>query len=164
MRNLLLGLAFITALFLSQEARTQAIVLPCVPSGNSCIPVSAANPLPTTGGGGGSGLTVGTTTITSGTTNQLLYDNGAVLGEVTTGNNGVLITSGVGAPSISSTLPSAVQSNITGTGTLTSGATGSGFTIALSTSTVTGSLPAANLPAFVTAMSIVSAQGAFGGL
>lgn len=35
------------------EAKAQQIILPCVPSGTSCIPVSAANPLPTTGGGGG---------------------------------------------------------------------------------------------------------------
>lgn len=38
-----------------------------------------------------------------------------------TGNNGVLITSAGGVPSISSTLPSAVQGNITSLGTITSG-------------------------------------------
>lgn len=37
--------------------------------------------------------------------------------------------------------------NITGVGTLTAGATGAGFTIALTTSTVTGTLPAANFGA-----------------
>lgn len=120
MRNLLLGFAFIPALFLSQEARAQAIVLPCVPSGNSCIPVSAANPLPTTGGGGGSGLTVGTTTITLGTTNQLLYDNAGVLGEVATGNSGVLVTSAGGVPSISTTLPSGLTIPGYAAGTITS--------------------------------------------
>ncbi len=40
------------------------------------------------------------------------------------------------------------QATITTVGTLTSGATGTGFTVALTTSTVTGNLPAANLPAF----------------
>lgn len=39
------------------------------------------------------------------------------------------------------------QSSITTTGTLTSGATGSGFTVALGTSTITGVLPVANLTA-----------------
>ncbi len=64
-----------------------------------------------------------TATFPSTTTeNQLLYSSSAntVIG-LTTANNGVLITSGVGAPSISSTLPSAVQGNINTTGTITSG-------------------------------------------
>lgn len=53
MRSLLAGLWLLLAIFLSpHRAEAQAIVLPCVPSGNSCIPVSAANPLPITGGGG----------------------------------------------------------------------------------------------------------------
>ena len=39
------------------------------------------------------------------------------------------------------------QSSIVTVGTLTGGATGAGFTIALTTSTVTGTLPAANFPA-----------------
>lgn len=42
------------------------------------------------------------------------------------------------------TLPAAVQANITGTGTLTSGATGAGFTIDLSASTINGALGATN--------------------
>lgn len=44
------------------------------------------------------------------------------------------------------TLPaSIVTSSLTAVGTLTSGATGAGFTVALTTSTVTGTLPVANL-------------------
>lgn len=39
-----------------------------------------------------------------------------------------------------------LASSLTSTGTLTGGATGAGFTIALTTSTVTGTLPAARLP------------------
>lgn len=56
------------------------------------------------------------------TASNLLYSNGAnnVVGLVT-GNNGVLITSGIGVPSISSTLPLAVQTNITELGTITVG-------------------------------------------
>ena len=38
-----------------------------------------------------------------------------------TGNNGVLVTNGTGVPSISSTIPSAVQTNITSLGTVTTG-------------------------------------------
>ena len=53
MRSLFLGLGLLLAVFLSpHRVEAQAIVLPCVPSGSSCIPVSAANPLPITGGGG----------------------------------------------------------------------------------------------------------------
>lgn len=51
----------------------------------------------------------------------------------------------------SGTLPSGrltgSYTGITGLGTLTAGATGAGFTIALTTSTVTGTLPAAQFPA-----------------
>lgn len=52
----------------------------------------------------------------------LLYSNGAdnVAG-LATANNGTLVTDGSGVPSISSTLPSAVQGNITSVGTIASG-------------------------------------------
>lgn len=40
-----------------------------------------------------------------------------------------------------------VTSSLTSVGTLTGGATGAGFTVALATSTITGALPAANFPA-----------------
>lgn len=56
------------------------------------------------------------------TANQLLYSSSTnTIAGLATANNGVLITSGAGAPSISSTLPSAVQGNITATGTIASG-------------------------------------------
>ena len=56
------------------------------------------------------------------TINQLLYSSSAnVITGLATSNNGVLITSAGGVPSISSTLPSAVQGNITSLGTITSG-------------------------------------------
>jgi hypothetical protein len=56
----------------------------------------------TTGGGGG--------TVSSGTANQLgVYaSSGTVISGLTSGNNGVLVTSGSGVPSISSTLPSGI--------------------------------------------------------
>ncbi len=56
------------------------------------------------------------------TTNQILYSSSAnVIGGLTTANNGILITSSGGVPSISSTLPSTVQGNITSLGTIISG-------------------------------------------
>lgn len=53
---------------------------------------------------------------------NILYSNGAnnVVG-LATGNNGVLVTDAGGVPSISSTLPLAVQGNITAVGTITTG-------------------------------------------
>lgn len=56
------------------------------------------------------------------TINQLLYSSSAnTITGLATGNNGVLVTSGLGVPSISSTLPIAVQTNITELGTVTVG-------------------------------------------
>lgn len=97
--------------------------------GSTCAPSSAAT-----------SITVGTTTVVSGSANALLAQStsGATVAEITTGNNQTLITNGSGVASFSTTLPTAVQGNITSTGTLTGGATGAGFTIALTTSTVTG--------------------------
>jgi len=57
--------------------------------------------------------------IISGTsTSELLFNNAGVLDGLATANNGTLITSAAGVPSISSTLPSAVQNNITALGVI----------------------------------------------
>lgn len=62
-------------------------------------------------------------TINSGNQNELAYyaAAGTAISGLTTGNNGTLITSAGGVPSISSTLPAAVQGNITATGTVATG-------------------------------------------
>jgi hypothetical protein len=53
------------------------------------------------------------------TANQVLYSSATnTVGEITTAANGVLVTSAGSVPSISSTLPTAVQGNITSTGNL----------------------------------------------
>lgn len=63
------------------------------------------------------------------TINQLLYSSSAnTITGLATANNGVVITSSGGVPSISSTLPSLVQGNITSVGALTSGSLTTGFT------------------------------------
>jgi len=58
--------------------------------------------------------------VASGTINQLAWYSatGAVVSGLATANNGTLITSAAGVPSISSTLPIAVQDNITALGTI----------------------------------------------
>lgn len=58
-----------------------------------------------------SGLTVGTTTITGGTTNQLLYDNAGVVGEVAGCSNGVYRTNVSFVASCSTILPTALSAS-----------------------------------------------------
>lgn len=53
--------------------------------------------------------------------NSLLVGTGSAYTSLATANNGTLITSAGGVPSISSTLPSGVQTNITSVGTVTAG-------------------------------------------
>lgn len=61
--------------------------------------------------------------VNPGLINQLAYyaTTGSVVSGLSTANNGVLATNGSGVPSITSTLPTAVQSNITTVGTIASG-------------------------------------------
>ena len=69
----------------------------------------------TTGGGGG--------TVSTGAASQLAYyaTAGTTVSGLTTANNGVLVTNGSGVPSIGTTIPTAVQSNITQVGTIGTG-------------------------------------------
>jgi hypothetical protein len=92
-------------------------------------------------GGGG--------TINPGLINQMAYyaASGSSLSGLATATNGVLVTSAGGVPSISSTLPSAVQGNITSLGTISSigaplGATfgGTGVNNGANTATFAGNL------------------------
>ena len=63
-----------------------------------------------------------TTWPATSTINQILYSSSAnTIAGLATANNGVLITSSGGVPSISSTLPTGVQTNITELGTITTG-------------------------------------------
>jgi hypothetical protein len=61
--------------------------------------------------------------VNAGSINQLGWyaANGSTISGLATANNGTLVTSAGGVPSISSTLPAAVQGNITSLGTITSG-------------------------------------------
>jgi hypothetical protein len=64
----------------------------------------------------------GGTGLSSTTASQILYSSAAnTIAGLATANNGTLVTSGAGVPSISSTLPTAVQTNITELGTVTVG-------------------------------------------
>lgn len=76
-------------------------------------------------------ISAGSGTVQPGTINDLAFytATGNSVGPLPTSNNGVLITSGLGVPSISSTLPLAVQSNITQLGTQTQALNMGGFQI-----------------------------------
>lgn len=74
----------------------------------------------------------GTGVSAFGGVNTILYTTTAnTLASITSANNGVLITSGIGAPSIADTLPSLVQGNITSLGTVTSGTIGVGTIVSV---------------------------------
>lgn len=99
-------------------------------SGSSATPTWSTSTIPSSSGTAGKilrsdGTDYALSTATFADTyteSNLLYSNGsnAVVG-LATANNGVLITSGTGVPSISSTLPNAVQDTITRLGTVTTG-------------------------------------------
>ena len=106
-----------------------------------------------------SSITVDVANIyTNRTANQLLYTNGAGLSFVPPGASGILMTDSSSVPSISSTLPTAVQSNITVVGTVTGG-TWNANTLALNYGG-TGAVLAANAGGIVystsSAMGIVA--------
>jgi hypothetical protein len=67
------------------------------------------------------GFTTATYPLTT-VANQLLYSSATnVISGIATGNNGVLVTSGGGVPSIGNTLPLVVQGNIAELGVITTG-------------------------------------------
>jgi hypothetical protein len=85
--------------------------VPCT-LGSSCTIIASAGT-----------ITVGTTTITGGVTNGLLYtDPTAKLGNLATANNGVVVTGGTGIPSVSTTLPNALAMGTPASLTLTNAA------------------------------------------
>jgi hypothetical protein len=76
-------------------------------------------------------LGVGTSTISSGTNNGLLYDNAGVLGNLSTANDGVLATSSSGVPSITTAPVLGVGGSTAGTlGLANSGTGGAVVTVA----------------------------------
>jgi len=94
-------------------------------------------------------IVVGTSPISGGVAGRVLYDASGVVGEYST---------------IPSSLITGTYSNLTGTGTLTAGATGAGFTVNLSASAISGALPDANLSSNVplkNAANIFSASQTF---
>ncbi len=71
-----------------------------------------------------------TGTVNTGTINDLAYyaATGTTISPLATANNATLVTNGSGVPSLSQTLPAAVQGNITSVGALASGSLAAGFT------------------------------------
>lgn len=99
-------IALAVALIFSGGTKAQNVICPTAPPGtsnNQCASTAFV-----TGAVAIGGVTINTTPITGGTNNGLLYDKAGVVGNLPTGNSGVLVTNGSGVPSISSTLPSAL--------------------------------------------------------
>jgi hypothetical protein len=89
----------------------------------------------------------GATTISNGIASGILYDNAGAVGALAATHNGVLITSGSGAPSIATTLPSGMaipSPTITGTATMpdSSSWTSTGIVNVVSETIVGGTLSA----------------------
>lgn len=108
---------------------------------NTTIQINGSGQL-TAVGAAASSVTIGTTTISGGTNKGLIYDNAGVLGNLATGNSGVLVTDGSGVPSIAtggqipgtSTNNSASAGNI---GEYVESVIGSGSAISLTNATQT---------------------------
>lgn len=156
----ILSLGILLGLLISPVARAQTPVAPCTTitgtTVNNCQKVSTAAPLPiavydsgnhsgycytSNGSGspatfqvcgsGGSSLTVGSTTIASGTTTRVLYDNAGVLGEYTvSGTGNVCLTTNCSMTTPALGTPSAlILTNATGTPTSIGLANGTGLPI-----------------------------------
>ena len=101
------------------------------------------------------------TQVQPGLINQLAWysANGSSISGLATGDNGVLVTSNTGVPSISSTLPIAVQDNITALGTISSITTPLGITFGGTGSSTVITLPTASSWAGWDANKNFSAEG-----
>ena len=90
-------------------------------------------------------VSAGSGTVSAGTANDLAFyqSTGTTVSPLSSAASGVLITSGLGVPSISQTLPSAVQGNITALGTIASGVW-QGTNIALNKGGTNANLTASN--------------------
>lgn len=76
------------------------------PTGNVCTALQNLGLVASCTESGGSGITVGSTTITSGTTTRILYDNAGVVGEYTLTGTGTVVAMQAG-PTFTGTLSSA---------------------------------------------------------
>ncbi len=86
-----------------------------VATGTQCLHANSSGVVSGTGsdcGSGGGGITIGTTTITSGTTTRILYDNGGVVGEYAVGTG---VPTFLATPS-GANLASALTTPLTSTG------------------------------------------------
>lgn len=84
-------------------------------------------------------LSIGQTTVTSGTSNGLIYDNAGLVGNTNSLASAVMITSGAGAPSFATTLPASLTiptATITGSTLTTSTYNGNTWTTGTGTLTI----------------------------
>lgn len=88
------NVARVTAPTISAPILSGSVTLSNITGSTQCLHVNTSGAITGTGsdcGAGGGGLTIGTTTITSGTGGRVLYDNAGVLGEMTTSGSGTAL-------------------------------------------------------------------------
>lgn len=139
------------------QTTAEQVQLGNVQTGTSCtsnhqispcfVPYGTSNPMPTTGGGSSSGLSIGTTTISGGTNTFIEYNNNGVLGEygVTgTGTTAVLSTSPTFTTGITTPL---VIGGAGGASTLTLEGNSTGIPVVVSTTGLSvNTVPVYGLP------------------
>jgi hypothetical protein len=77
-----------------QTTLSSTLTLSSISGSTQCLHVNTSGVVSGTGsdcGAGSSGITIGTTTITSGTTTRILYDNAGVVGEYTLTGTGTVV-------------------------------------------------------------------------
>jgi hypothetical protein len=123
---------------------------------NNCVKIVSGNVIADAGAACGTSsatganptATIGAAAVNGVATTFMRSDGAPALPATLPALSGVNLTdlnaTNLASGTVASARVSGSYTGITGTGTLTAGATGAGFTVALGTSTITGTLPAAN--------------------
>lgn len=163
-----LSAALLLGLALTEDAWSQVgsgfPVVPTGGGGSATITGMGCNPGATTSVLVGDGSNGCTGTAVTGTGSVVLATSPTLVTPALGTPSAAVLTNATGLPAttgLTGTVLNAaiVTSSLTTVGTLIAGATGAGFTIALTTSTVTGNLPNANLTGAYTNITNLSASG-----
>jgi len=118
---------YVTGDLLYASSPTTLARLPGAAIGNVLLSGGVGAP-PTYGKAAGAAIAlgVGTTTVSSGTSKGILYNNAESLGNLATVNNGILITDGTGTPIMTATTDAIINTVSVGKGISTGGGSANG--------------------------------------